>query len=330
MYCSVQCEKDDWNTHKFICNLGRPIDSVDILIRDYFENTLPEDESVQKDFGFMEYYGIQSQSQSRSHLLDLYIGLIVNLRTSEDELRRHRDSNEMKQLIIEKYSTLPPDSRGMYHAWSLQQDKLHKIFASCGKEPSMSIQEWLQESIKEEGTAKALKSDISHLRVYQDALIFYGMITKTSHHPGPSSSTWVDLGLCTARDAHEERIIGALYRLLFQDCGFDAFWQARQTSNLPALIHCYKIAEACGRHHNFLNLLAESGVRTASVWHLKCFIKSHQREPSRLVVTDYGFANCANHKQRTRLRTIYSTRMSWVVQYRLRERSGRSHLTRTS
>lgn len=92
--------------HKFSCRLGRPLDSADHLKLNCWDDRLPSEDSVLKDFDFCHF------EDGRSKLLGLFQGLV------------RQTCGTLRQNIIDQYSKIPESNRRGYYTWLLKQKHL--------------------------------------------------------------------------------------------------------------------------------------------------------------------------------------------------------------
>jgi hypothetical protein len=250
---------------------ARPITTADILFDDIVKDQLPNDEQTREDFGFNRC----SHRREESHLLGLYKGLLLCIKDPEIspvKLSEWQRKGLLARRIIEKFSAIPPNSRGAYFPWFLQHrhildDPTISRRIDSRANPLLRALDAARPYLELEDRGK----DLCELEPpeKQYCFIFYALALDSAS-PNPNwlqLDLWYDFGFVLCTDEYHERTLGALYsRLvggnkLFRDydeslgvvcnrvanpstCSFDEFWRAWQTGRTAELFDKYGMGDA--------------------------------------------------------------------------------------
>lgn len=124
----------------------------------------------------------------------------------------------------------------------------------------------------------------------------------------PGEATWVRYGFCTCQTKREQVRMISLYKTLLERCSLKEFWDAIRYSTMIALFDKYGFESERKTFRHFESVMDNSRA-LPSAWYLKSFVYDAKGNnlPSalRAVAIDYGFSNCENATDRTRLRQTY-------------------------
>ncbi|PWI63947.1 hypothetical protein PCL_02263 [Purpureocillium lilacinum] len=291
---SSKCARCDWQTHKFHCSLGRPVDAADYLVQACQANQPPSDVDTATAFGFRYFVS----AYDRLKLFGIYRCLVIQYGVCDDELREALSKDQLRDFILFRMSQLPSTESQSLLNWLTQQqgfgagvvcDDFEKLLVAARKFLSP--------------VDRSVSFDDLKPKEKQSALVFYGQILN-GYVPDSDEDNWIYLGFCTARDAWNTHKLRAHYAALIHRCKFDEFWEAIASSNVINLFTKYGLVQEVIRLRNFQNHMRNVTKGYQSVWELKRFTQQPLPHPMRAVQVDYCFMRC-DGTQRMILRDIY-------------------------
>ena len=323
-YCSLHCEEKRIGHHIFSCNMGRPINTADLLMQDCIEDCLPSDPDVEEDFGFHRLYKFPDKLK----LLGLYKGLYYS-HVSAESLHEWRLSGTLLKNIIATFSKLPANSRGSYYPWFLEHQ-----YALDG---TMTREEAFDDMIKTYDAEARIYLDLCDRNKpleelkppsKRSAFLLLKLALQGGHPPPADTGPYYDFGFCTCNDMYTESSLGGLYQELLVGDKLHRFW-TQHLPNLAPTGHKMCTFDEFWRAHdtgNLINLMDEKGFRSdrqnfkhlasflkcspngphPSVWGLQAYLNDTDREqPPASVYVDYGFIHCDGYFETMELKEIY-------------------------
>lgn len=254
---------------------ARPITTADILFDDVVKDLLPKDEQCRQDFGFSRCLHWRGET----HLLGLYRGLILFIQDREINqvnLNKWQREGLLAKKIIEKFSTIPENSRGSYFPWFLRNqyvlgDSMPFLQLSIEANPLLEALDAAKRYLDPEDR----DHDFCDLEPFEKryCFVFYSLALDSSV-PDPNwlkvdiwfKDLWYDFGFAICTNEYHERCLGALYSRLvggnkpFRDyeeslegmspraadsltCPFDDFWRARKDGKMAELFDKYGMGD---------------------------------------------------------------------------------------
>ena len=297
-FCSESCEREaeDSPVHKFICSIGRPLDTADYLQRACISDSMPEDEDVLHDFRFSKF----CSGTDKSRLLGLYQGLLYYIPepVSSRDLHDWQIKGTLTEHIIAKYETIPAHARGGYFPWFLRNlNQFNKADDTDKSDFFAPVLPYLDVTDRKNAGNFQPKSK-------QDSFALYSLLLQ-DYHPDPSTQLYKNFGFCTGSGLAAERILPQLYKQLISKCTFTEFWTSYQSNNLLTLLEAKGIKKHQWPEHfeTFMTNYFAHGW-CWSVWDLKIFLLGKETDPPRSVSVDYGFIHC-DIPQMVALKGIY-------------------------
>ncbi|OCH86211.1 hypothetical protein OBBRIDRAFT_250428 [Obba rivulosa] len=302
-YCGKACQKLDWTRHIFDCKPKDEIDTAYYLARSVYGDRIPEHPRTRQDYGFERAFTVESGS----NLLGLYQGLMHIHEVSPQDLRKWRRKGSLIEEIKAAFSTSPPDNRGKYYPWFLnnlwvldkslpipaemENDFLTPGFQYCGIDPSLPPDR--RASIMSSWPRR--KQECSTFCIPMASRLY----------PGPESDLWISFGFCVCSNSYTEMQLGNLYYALLKQCTFDEMYHAYDTSRLIALMDSKGLEGARVEFTHLEGVLSGSPREWKTVWELKKFVMGDNTGIPTSVQVDYGFANCAEDAECQELMVVY-------------------------
>lgn len=202
---------------------ARPITTADILFDDVVKDLLPKDEQCRQDFGFSRCLHWRGET----HLLGLYRGLILFIQDREINqvnLNKWQREGLLAKKIIEKFSTIPENSRGSYFPWFLRNqyvlgDSMPFLQLSIEANPLLEALDAAKRYLDPEDR----DHDFCDLEPFEKryCFVFYSLALDSSV-PDPNwlkvdiwfKDLWYDFGFAICTNEYHERCLGALYSRL--------------------------------------------------------------------------------------------------------------------
>ncbi|KAK3298729.1 uncharacterized protein B0H64DRAFT_81498 [Chaetomium fimeti] len=295
-FCSVSCEDEAADLHLFACN-RRPITTADLLRRDCFHDSHPEDSRVREDYGFQRCRNRREESK----LFGLYIGVFNYQLVPSQEVDRWMTQGILADKIIELFSTLPENCRGGYYTWFLR----HRHVLDASKNSTRDeddVHNYIQERFREARVyldpadqAKPIERLTPWAK--QNCFFFLTLLLDSTHPPPVMRNLdlWFDFGYVVCSDAYDENSLSNLYqRLLFGNklaqehfrsvgmehlaprdipaCTFEEFWTAWEEGSLMALFERYQVSRVADGSALGEFLAYPGGNPRPSVWRLRHFL----------------------------------------------------------
>ena len=324
-YCSSRCEEQRSVPHAFTCNIGRPINTADLLKQDCIEDMLPEDPQVEEDFGFHRLYN----TSDKKKLFGLYRRLCLNCGISAETIHKWQVDKTLVKMIIATFSKIPQNKRGGYYPWFLEHQYV--------LDGTMTYEEAQEDLVKTYDAEARLHLSPSDRRKRREDLeppskrsaFLLLIMTLQGGYPHPAESgPYYDFGFCTCTNRNEESSLGGLYEELLigdklhtfwtqhltnlrprhrETCTFDEFWRAYDAGKLIELLDKkgFKEDRKVFKHlDSFLNC-PPNGPHP-SVWLLQTYLNEKDKEEApRPILMDYGFIECDNYFDTMELKEIY-------------------------
>ncbi|KIY66136.1 hypothetical protein CYLTODRAFT_378225 [Cylindrobasidium torrendii FP15055 ss-10] len=314
-YCSIQCQKRDWDAHVFDCK-SPTISTAQYLLKAIRDRVLPTDPQTRVDWGFERAGG------QRDILLALYIGLDIvygmrnpNQTLRASQLRTWRETGTLIEQIKAAYdakTTAYPD--GLSHcvvghifvyAWFVRNTWVLDLSLPSAGSPKPFPKQMLDSFTAYSGKDLAVGSWTPQ-RVMCAALCgkaLHGL----QPYPGLLERGWVEFGFCVARTSAEEMKVLEAYTTLFLDlrCPFETFAQAYEKGELFTLLKTYCVAPDLPHFEKVVSQVARGH---ESVWRLKEGLTANSTLIAAVVI-DYGFVNCQTDAERGLLADAYKAMM---------------------
>ncbi|KAH7082728.1 hypothetical protein BKA63DRAFT_486180 [Paraphoma chrysanthemicola] len=295
-YCDIDCSKRHWPSHKYECQLGRPLDAADDLVLACRKDAFPQDDDVHIAFGFKHFVS----SQDRQRLFTIYRGLVQKHGVGDEELRDAWRSNKLKEFLSFRAAQVLDISLQTDLRWLQRQSN----FAANSIADFATV---IYHTARQRLNPRDREMPFNQLEPLEkrQAFLFYGQILN-GYMPGVDEDLWLYLGFCAPKDAEETNCLAAAYRALVDACQFDEFWTAMRDSKMPDLFAKYGLSGSMSTIPSFKILMSNVARWHYSVWDLKKYIRSTDIEPSRSVQVDYGFIECQDARERITLRGMYA------------------------
>jgi hypothetical protein len=296
---------------------ARSITTSDILLDDVIRDTIPADPQTREDFGFDRC----RNKREESHLLGLYIGF---LRRVPDSAKNAAKLNEWQQKglliekIINKFSTLPENSRGAYFPWFLRNqhildNSMSQLQSNPRHDALLQISDAARTYLEPEDRNKEIKDLMPPEKKY--CFLFYAMVldSGTPHPSWLEVDFWYDFGFAVCTDEYHERSLGALYNKLLGGnkiardydeslgiesntipsspvCSFAEFWRAWRSGSIADLFDRYDMSNdldmytksMAGFSQGFPHLrgfMSSSPEERPSVWRLRHLLALDENTP---------------------------------------------------
>ncbi|KAK7063765.1 MYND-type domain-containing protein [Favolaschia claudopus] len=307
-YCSSQCQRRNWVEHIFECNPRRNITTADYLALAIHKKMFPDDPQTCQDFGFTKAFSIENQSR----LLGLYVGLIERLKISPKTVRQWQLEGTLIDNIKTSFSSLPAQSRGSYYPWFLRNQWVLDPRLSPPQDPVNDTMVRCWEYVRggpNTDTPNKISAEMHGWPEEKHACYSLCNLILSQTHPSPELDIWVKFGFCACHDEEEERILAGVYTQLIKHkrCTFEQLYHAYLTSGLMALFSSRGLQLQTDRIPHLSAILERSPKVFPSVCYLKQFVAA-QGETSELILSvavDYGFRNCENEHEKSRLKELY-------------------------
>jgi len=315
VYCSKACQIEDWPSHIFDCYAyrGKTVPSAYHLARSCYQDLHPIDKQTLEDYGFNRAV----TPFNRTMLLGLYQGLFKVFDLKPKTIFTWKREGILVQEIKKVFEEIPPQNRGQYYPWflenqdlldpSLGPSKASKVLEDFCLELVMRAWRYIggrplpnSTAINDINIEKATWSDNK-----SDCFDLCSLVLSDSH-PDPSLRIWLSFGFCTTQNQYYEMQLGIAYRTLVMKCSFEEFYQAYDSCSLVQFFSSKNInLEQFGVH--LADLLANSPRMNKSVWNLKQFVVADEPDcvPVPSVKVDYGFFNCRNEEEVAQLKEVY-------------------------
>ncbi|KAF7347379.1 MYND-type domain-containing protein [Mycena venus] len=307
-YCSADCQRRNWIEHIFECNPRRNINTSDYLALAVHKNLFPDDPQTCEDFGFARAFSIEN----RSSLLGLYIGLIERLKISPKKIRQWQVEGTLVENIKATFSTVPAHSRGRYYPWFLRNQWVLDRRLPRPRDPvdEMMMRGWQYvRGGPNTDTPDEIAAEMSDWSEDKQACQLLCNLILSQMHPSPELAIWVTFGFCACHDEEGERRLAWVYTELikFGKCTFEELYHAYHTSALTSLFN----SKGLTAQTEAIPHLEEVLKRSPRVFHSVCYLKQfvlaqgEGAEPIPSVTLDYGFINCIDEAETSRLKDLY-------------------------
>jgi MYND finger len=303
-YCGKECQREMWPTHIFDCNPRKPIITAYHLARACIKNEFPEDPQTCDDYGFTKAFTVSG----RSKLLGLYIGLLHYHKVSPRSLHQWRKEGRLVEMIRESYEKLPPENRGEYYPWFLENQYVLDHSKSSPTDPAHDtmMRGWryaggplTSPSVEEMTQIRDTWPETKQKCFNLCALLL------SDWYPSVEVELWVDFGFCVSQSIWEEKLVSALYTRLIATCTFDEFYTAYSSSTLIALFHAKGLGTDLQNIRHLEDVLEHCSVFHKSVWDLKQYVLAKEIRLIPPVAVDYGFISCKSEEERNKLKEVY-------------------------
>ncbi|KAJ3527392.1 hypothetical protein NM688_g8131 [Phlebia brevispora] len=306
-YCSAHCQRVDWTFHIFHCRPNIRIRSSYHLIRACCDDLLPTDPQTLVDYGFARL----NDGHDTGMLLGVYQGLYL-IQAQRDELDPRALDKWMRegslvQHIKDAFEQLPPEKRGGYYAWFLQNQwvldgspiPIHNTARAVADRMEKTLWDVLGPTRKAQLATWPTEKKIC-------VLLYRGLLS--DFHPSPINSPeeYISFGFCVARGLYAEMVIARLYKQLLSCCLFEEFCDAFEGSSLIALMEKHNVISHRDSLPRHFEHVMRSRLTHESVWDLKQYLygeNKHKLAPA--VLVDYGFINCKQPDELHELTAVY-------------------------
>ncbi|KAL4265869.1 MUB1/samB family protein [Pleurotus pulmonarius] len=309
-YCSLDCQKFDWVRHIFQCKPRQPINTSHHLALAVHNNLLPEDPQTCEDYGFTKAFTVEA----RSKLLGVYIGLIKYHQIRPKTIHKWRIEGRLLEKIKEEFEQLPPNARGGYYPWLLEnQYVLDESVPDPRGDPmvemiNLGLKYANMPLLAANESIEDFQRRTSELPKAQALCLVFATKLLSRSHPAPyDARDYINFGFCACTCAEEESELGRMWYALLKRCSFDELCEAYNSSSLLALFNKAGISISSPA---IVNVLKTSPRMNYSVWDLKQFVigtEDSAMQPIRPVWVDYGFINCSSDAERLDLKSIYKS-----------------------
>ena len=211
-YCSEECQRTLWGSHIFECNPTKPINTAYHLARAVYGDQLPDDPQTCEDYGFTRAF----TPENRSNLLGLYQGLITYQRVEPKTIHRWRVKGRLIEEIKAAYEKLPPDKRGGYYPWLLQNEWVinQELPAPTDAAHEMMLRAWKYAGGSSASTQEVMAAEIAGWSERKRACFGFCASLLSGWHPSPELNIWLQFGFCACADEYAERSLAERYRQL--------------------------------------------------------------------------------------------------------------------
>jgi MYND finger len=300
-YCSKECQQEMWPVHIFDCNPREPISTAYHLARACRKNEFPKDPQTCDDYGFTRTY-----TGDWSKLLGLYIGLLHYHKVSPQSLHEWRIEGRLVEMIKESFEKWPPENRGGYYPWFLQNQYVLDRSKSPPTDPAYDtvMRAWRYAG----GSPTTPEEIIKILDTWPEKkrkCLRLCTLLLSDWRPSPEQEIWVDFGFCVSQSVWDEGLVAALYKRLIATCTFDALYTAYSSSTLIALFHSKHLGTDLRNIRHLEDVLEHCSVSHKSVWDLKQYVLAEDIRWTPPVAVDYGFFNCKSEGEVNKLKKVY-------------------------
>jgi hypothetical protein len=321
-------------------SIGRPLDSADYLISACFGVHIPTDSSTCDDFGFTKVF----TASERSRLWFLYALLIDSGLVNWDSRRLLdlRERNVLGESIkcICSANTRDPILRAC-SLWVVKNQHVFDATSPCLDKKAIVLEglrrAWRQIGLEDASDQTILETaSTKWSKAQSEAFVLYASVLLGVTPSGGINDIWIDFGFCACPNASSEEYLLKVYRVLMESCSFEEFCRAFESRQLLELLQKYvwnkdarrKSRSSSGddveelefvlhepkiydpNYHretipHLASVLERGSAHCDAVWRLKQFVLSDESLPWSSVITQYGFFNCRNTRQRFELKEVY-------------------------
>ena len=289
--------------HIFECNPRKPINTAYRLARAVYEDRLPDDLETCQDYGFERAFTVEN----RSKLLGLYIGLILHIEVEPKTIHRWRLKGTLVEEIKAAFEQLPPDNRGSYYPWFLQNQWVvdHELAPPTDAAHEMMLRAWQYAGGSSSATLEEINLTKAKWSEHKQGCFSFCAALLSGWHPSPEHTMWLTFGFCVCRDEYSEAPLSRLYRILVEKSTFDEIYTAYTSSSLIALFDKKGLKHEREQIRHLDDVLAGSPTSNKSVWNLKQHIVLENGCMIPSIAVDYGFINCKGEEEKQELKKVY-------------------------
>jgi hypothetical protein len=302
-YCSEKCQRENWPSHIFDCNRTKPIPTSYYLYRAALRDEFPQDEKTRQDYGFAR----TAIACEHSKLLGLYRGLFIYLEVNPGDVHRWRKNGTLIQEIKNAFDAWPPQNRGQYYPWFLQNQYLLDPNYNQPEDLSLPLFRSTWANIGEDPTITSdHKVVIETWPIAKQDCFWMYHITLCGWHPSPDSPYWVSFGFCVCISEWEENRLGGMFKriIIERRCPFAEFTAAYDSKTLFNLFQKYGL-EAEARGFKYLEIILSRPWKE-SAWNLKAWVLCEDSPAIPSITVDYGIMNCGDNVEHLQLlKTTY-------------------------
>ncbi|KJA16912.1 hypothetical protein HYPSUDRAFT_90955 [Hypholoma sublateritium FD-334 SS-4] len=319
-YCSKECQRKSWGSHKFRCNPKNGLTTADHLWKACFDDLVPVHKQTLIDFGFERAFSIDN----KSHLLGVYQYLTKYREIPAKTLHRWRKQGILLQETQKAYDPIPVPLRGAYYTWLMDHqwvfdEKTPEEWGQKQAEADFAAKiaraGWIYSGGSQGATDSQIQERTNTWSPERNACwrLCGGLLNCT--FPGPDSDLWTSFAFCTCRPGSDQDL-ARLYADLIGLCTFEEFLGAYKTSQLYSLFASKGLAANLDISHPLVrDVLRTSPTVNLSVWDLKRFTLQDPEDnltpffqrPINSVMVDYGFGNCTSISEMEDLKAVYKT-----------------------
>jgi hypothetical protein len=208
------------------------------------------------------------------------------------------------------FEKLPEDHRGAFYPWFLKNQYLvdHTLPNPFGDDLTLvtMIRAWRFIGLPALSSSQQIMATRSTWPKHKQQCFAFYCTTLSGWFLSVDMDIWVTMGFCTCTERLEGKIRAA-YHELMENCTFDGFCHAYNTSSLVALFDSKGLKTRRLQFPYLEELLRESPRDIKSVWYLKQFVSGDlaARVIERSMAVDYGFINCETAQERLALKEVY-------------------------
>ncbi|KZS98806.1 hypothetical protein SISNIDRAFT_492183 [Sistotremastrum niveocremeum HHB9708] len=318
-YCSRTCQAEDWISHIVDCDIpGRELTTADHLAASVFkqDSTFMKGETA-RDYGYYRVLGGPEESK----ILDaIWMEIILTIGVKPLTLHKWRVEGRLHAELVATYGRTSKRISDVNFAWLREHPE---VFDPKGK--SISIEEnahevrlaaWRFIGGSESDSLADMKRKSKDWPTYKHSCFhFYGMVVADGGPSIGNSVPWVRFGFCVF-NTRKGIPLRQLYRDLVEKCTFDEFCEAYKKSRLIELIDSKGLkAQRMQMPEHFETVLSQSPDYVATIWFLRAYITAQNEAlPDPVILMPYGYANCRDKSELTRLTRFYAKVLKeWVI-----------------
>ncbi|KZS98238.1 hypothetical protein SISNIDRAFT_492607 [Sistotremastrum niveocremeum HHB9708] len=263
------------------------------------------DQQALHDWGILEAPTLEEKRR----LLEIYDDLFRLLNVKPSTAHKWRLQGCLHSQIVATYQRAGRTFSDVNYAWVRQHPELfhiktnysafqHRLKLDLITRVGMHIGLHLDDEGQEE------VANWSGIR--QDCFAFYVSVFDNNRPPVELPGIWITFGYCTVSDDRPNILFQEIYPLLIEKCTFEEFVDAYSTSSLITVMDRKGLKKLRAKMPpEFEIVLSESPNRVAAVWALKSFVVHPSDLLDSTLLIPFGFANCTDRAEISRLRHYY-------------------------